>query len=248
MLGGTSDARQLAEALHERGVEVIYSIAGLLRQPRLECRVISGGFSAQGGMQAFIEREQVDAILDATHPYAQTISETALGVARARDIPAWRYLRPAWEASEDDDWRGFDDWAELHSLLRDRRSVFLASGQPVQAYIDALGMPGKYREQRQYLRSARRPEITLPASMTWIEDVGPFGLDSERALFERYRFDALVCKNSGGSATDAKLSVARERGIPVYMFQRPCLPAVDIEFQTLDQCLEHVVDRAREIA
>jgi precorrin-6A/cobalt-precorrin-6A reductase len=248
LLGGTADARQLAQALHGHGVEVIYSIAGLVRQPRLECRVISGGFSMRGGLQSFVMHEQVDAILDATHPYARRMSETALAVTRALEIPVWRYQRPPWKAQVGDDWRDFEDWAALPAMLQDRRSVFLTAGQLVPAFVDALPVHCPDGEQRQILRTATRPGMHLPDSMTWIEDIGPFDVDSERTLFERYQVDALVSKNSGGLATVAKLTVARERGVPVFLLRRPLLPAADIEFSTPDKCLDHIVGRARATA
>jgi len=77
LLGGTADARQLATRLHRRSVVVIYSVAGLVRQPVVECRVVSGGFSQFGGLVEYIKAESVEAILDATHPYANAISEIA---------------------------------------------------------------------------------------------------------------------------------------------------------------------------
>ena len=238
LLGGTADARQLAQGLQQRGVEVIYSIAGLVRQPQIECRVLSGGFSAQGGLQAFVLREAIDAIVDATHPYAQSMSATALTVARTEGIPLWRYQRPPWQPQADDDWREFDDYSELPSLLRDRRSVFFSAGQLAQPFVEQL--QASCAEQRQVLRTAIRPTIDLPGSMIWIEDIGPFDIDAERSLFERYRVDALVSKNSGGAATVAKLSVARERAVPVFLLRRPLLPPADEEFSEPRQCLDFV--------
>ena len=67
---------------------------------------------------------------------------------------------------------------------------------------------------------------------------GPFTLEGERALFALQAFDVLVSKNSGGSATEAKLEVARERGLPVVMLRRPPLPAVDREFERIADLLE----------
>ena len=45
LLGGTHEAKSLARDLHQRGLPLVYSIAGLVRQPDLPCEVISGGFS-----------------------------------------------------------------------------------------------------------------------------------------------------------------------------------------------------------
>jgi precorrin-6A/cobalt-precorrin-6A reductase len=242
LLGGTAEARQLAQDLSRQGVEVVYSIAGRVRQPLLECRVQSGGFSAQGGLRQFVIREAIGAILDATHPYAQRISATALGVARAQDIPLWRYQRPSWQAQAGDDWRTFDDWAELPALLRGRRSVFFTAGQLTQVFVEQL--QAHCAGQLQVLRTATRPEIDLPASMTWIDDIGPFDIDSERKLFERYRVDTLVSKNSGGEATAAKLGAARARGVPVFLLRRPPSSAADAEFSEPRQCLDFVTGQA----
>jgi precorrin-6A/cobalt-precorrin-6A reductase len=244
LLGGTVEARQLAQDLSRQGVEVIYSIAGLVRQPMLDCRVHSGGFGAQGGLRQFVMREAIGAILDATHPYAQRISATALAAARAQGIPLWRYQRPPWQAQAGDDWRTFDDWSELPALLRGRRAVFFTAGQLTQAFVEQLQAQCADGEQRQVLRTATRPAIDLPASMTWIEDIGPFDIDSERALFERYRFDALVSKNSGGEATAAKLGAARARGVPVFLLRRPPSSAADAEFSEPRQCLDFVTGQA----
>ena len=67
---------------------------------------------------------------------------------------------------------------------------------------------------------------------------GPFLIDEERALFERRRIDVLISKNSGSSATEPKLEVARERGVPVLILKRPTLAQVDREFLTTSDVLE----------
>ena len=50
---------------------------------------------------------------------------------------------------------------------------------------------------------------------------GPFSLLDERRHIERHAIDMLVCKASGGTATEAKIIAARERGLPVIMVRRP---------------------------
>jgi precorrin-6A/cobalt-precorrin-6A reductase len=172
------------------------------------------------------------------------MSATALAVARAQGIPLWRYQRPPWQAQRGDDWHQFDDWPELPPMLRAKRSVFFTAGQLTQAFVEQLRAHCADGEQRQVLRTAIEPAISLPDSMTWIEDIGPFDIDSERALFERFRVDALVSKNSGGGATAAKLEVARERGVPVFLLRRPLLAAADVEFTEPRQCVDFIAEQA----
>ena len=243
LLGGTAEAKRLARTLQQRGIDVIYSVAGLVRQPQLDCRVISGGFTQFGGLPRFIGDAGVNAILDATHPYASNMSATAVAAARDCGIALWRYQRPAWQPRTGDDWREFDDWRELPALTGAYRAVFLTAGRLSAELAARLAAPGSGKGQRQLLRTATRPDFTLPESMNWIEDIGPFTLDAERALFERYGIDALVSKNSGGDATVAKLEVAREQGLPVFLLRRPRLPMAEREFADLDSCADFVSAR-----
>ncbi|WP_238943318.1 precorrin-6A/cobalt-precorrin-6A reductase, partial [Pseudomonas sp. BIS] len=71
---------------------------------------------------------------------------------------------------------------------------------------------------------------------------GPFSLDGERALFERLACDVLVSKNSGSQATEPKLQVAREMGLPVLVLARPALPPADREFADGEALLTAIRD------
>ena len=105
VLGGTADGRRLAEFFHQQGLPVIYSVAGLVRAPAVSCEVVSGGFTPLGGLLSYIKQKGVTAILDATHPYAQTMSTTAVETAKACGIPCWRFHRRAWQAQPGDHWQ-----------------------------------------------------------------------------------------------------------------------------------------------
>lgn len=268
LLGGTADARRVAEALHQRGVTVIYSVAGLVRTPKIPCRVVCGGFTQFGGLQRYIKQQAIDAILDITHPFAQKMSSTAVAAARACSIPCWRFHRQAWPQRAGDRWQKFSGWSDLIPALADKRSVFLTAGQLTQERLDTLvQLPVKQSgaapelevkpepalkpeleqgPRRFILRTAVEPTIRLPANMHWIKAIGPFSESDERALMTEYQVDVLVSKNSGGNATVAKLSVARELGIPVLMLQRPVLPEADAEFCDETLCVEAVLRLSRE--
>ncbi len=154
LLGGTSDGRKLAARLHKAGLRVIYSVAGLVRMPELDCEVISGGFSqfaqeqvsikeernpSVSGLVSFLKTQQVALILDVTHPYAVNMSTHAVQAAEAEQIPCWRFHRPAWEMQEGDRWSSFSDWHEMLKQLRFRQGgVLLTTGQLTQPELDQL--------------------------------------------------------------------------------------------------------------
>lgn len=237
LLGGIHEAVRLARELHAAAVPVVYSIAGLVRRPQLSCRVVSGGFSGSGGLGAFLEAEDIGMIVDATHPYASRMSAQAFESARGAGIPCWRYQRPPWHPHEGDLWHGFSVWEELCPALQDHARVLFTAGRLQQSFVNSLYRLTREREQRQWLRSATRPDFQLPPSMTWLQALGPFTLEGERELMHERGIDALVSKNSGGAHASAKLEAARERDIPVYILERPVLPGVDREFSDVETCL-----------
>ena len=125
--------------------------------------------------------------------------------------------------------------------------MFFTAGQLTPEFVECWQAAGG-DDRRMLLRTATRPSIELPASVNWLEAIGPFDAAAERALFERHAFDALVSKNSGGDATSAKLAVARELGVPVFMLRRPTLAQADAEFDAVDACVEFITARHGEVA
>ena len=216
ILGGTADARRVALMLHEQGLPLIYSVAGLVRRPDVPAEIISGGFTQFGGLSAYIKSRNIVAIINATHPYAEKMSETAQRIAQQQGIAYWRFLRPAWQAEEKDNWVICKDWLAIVEKINAYENIFFTAGQVPQEVLDALGAM-----QQITLRTAVKPKAYLPEKCHWIKAIGPFDYDSEYQLIKHKKFDVLVSKNSGGEATVAKLIAARHLGIPVLMLERP---------------------------
>jgi precorrin-6A/cobalt-precorrin-6A reductase len=224
LLGGVTEALAIARTL---GPEHIYSLAGVGRVPTdLTCQVRVGGYGGAEGLAQFIRDEGIELVLDATHPYAAQISANAARAAGVCGIPCWALRRPAWQPQADDDWREVGDWAELIEALKPfKRPLFTLGREPLQ-HLDEIPA-----EQVWTLRvldvypGNERCEV--------IGARGPFLIEDERALFERRQIDVLISKNSGSTATEPKLEVARERGVPVLVLRRPVLSRVNREFTTV---------------
>lgn len=244
ILGGTSDARKVVKALDQQGlldhITLTYSVAGLVRVPELACEVISGGFSQRGGLLHYLQEHSFDLVLDITHPFALQMSTTAVEACAEKGIPCWRFHRPVWQAQEGDIWRLFDDWSALLAATEAYQSLFLTAGQIGQDLIDQLAQQNLKTGQRQVLRTAAPPQADLPASMKWLKAIGPFNKADEKNILETYKIDLLISKNSGGSATEAKLWAARELGIPVFMLQRPMLPEADLLMDSVESVVDAV--------
>ncbi|MEU7649436.1 cobalt-precorrin-6A reductase [Streptomyces huasconensis] len=225
ILGGTTEGRRLAELLAgEAGRRVTSSLAGRVAAPRLppgEVRV--GGFGGAEGMAAWLREHRVDALIDATHPFARTISFNAASAAATAHVPLLALRRPGWVAGEGDDWHPVDSLEQAARVLPALgERVFLTTGRMGLA---AFAGPEPDLSALWFLvRSVDAPEPPFPARMEVLLERGPFTLDGERELLRAHRIDVVVTKDSGGAATAPKLLAAREAGIPVVVVQRPPVP------------------------
>ncbi|CAM3861588.1 Precorrin-6A reductase [Pseudomonas reidholzensis] len=228
LLGGVTEALAIARRL---GPEHVYSLAGIGRVPQdLDCQVRVGGYGGAEGLANYLREAGIDLLIDATHPYAAQISRNAAQAARSAGVTCWALRRPAWQAQAGDDWREVADWAGLIEALKPfARPLFTLGREPLQ-HLDEI--PSHQFWTLRALEACpgnERCEV--------IGARGPFDIDAERALFARRRVDVLVSKNSGSVATEPKLEVARELGVPVLVLRRPELPAVDREFFAVDALL-----------
>ena len=229
LLGGTGDALRIARQL---GPEHVYSLAGLGKVPDdLSCEVRVGGFGGSEGLARYIEDRRISLVIDATHPYAAQISANAAKASGAAQVPCWALRREGWQPQAGDDWRMVDDWTELTAALASFKRPLFTLGREPLAHLDEIP-PQQFWTIRCLGAHEANPRARILATR------GPFTLEGERALFSAEAFDVVVSKNSGGSATEAKLEVARERGLPVVMLRRPALPAVDREFASVADLLE----------
>ena len=100
LLGGTGEARALAAALHP-DVEVISSLAGRVPDPALPVgQVRIGGFGGVDGMRRWLNETPVDAVVDATHPFAATITAHAAEVCADLALPHLLLARAAWPTGD----------------------------------------------------------------------------------------------------------------------------------------------------
>jgi precorrin-6A/cobalt-precorrin-6A reductase len=219
VLGGTAEARELASRLAERGFPVTTSLAGRTRHPRLPAgEVRSGGFGGVDGLAAALG--EVDVLVDATHPFAATMTEHAAAAATRTGTPLLVLRRPGWTAGPGDRWTRVRSLADAARAVPVGARVLLATGrQGVEAFLDVDAW---------FLVRAIEAPAVLPPRAELLLARGPFALDDERALLERHAVTLVVAKDSGG-ATEAKLVAARERGLPVVLVDRPPLPpGVDV--------------------
>ena len=223
VLGGTGDSARLIPQLAALpNVELIASLAGRTPKPNIPqvCQVRMGGFGGVDGLVNYLKTEKIGLLLDMTHPFAAQISHNAAIAAESVGIPRLLFCRPAWGEEEGDRWiEAMDHRAAAMLIPKITDRVFLTIGrQELSAFA---GVPNCWF----LMRMITMPPIEMLRPLGEILlDQGPFDLDKEVQLLIQYNIGAIVSKNSGGTAAQAKIVAARNLGLPIIMIPRPKLP------------------------
>jgi precorrin-6A/cobalt-precorrin-6A reductase len=232
ILGGTIEASALARLIAGDGrFEATLSLAGRTSAPRpqpVATRI--GGFGGADGLARFIAEHAIDVVIDTTHPYADQISANAVTACGKAGVPLVSVARPAWQVRPGDHWRVVANANEAATALGPTpRCVFLSLGRlDLHAFAPA--------PHHHYVARTIDPpqQKELPPDIRFLQARGPFDRAGEIRLLRDEKIEIVVSKNSGGSATYAKIEAARELGLPVVMIARP------------DKAIGHVVLSAEE--
>ncbi|MCH9852335.1 MAG: precorrin-6A/cobalt-precorrin-6A reductase [Alphaproteobacteria bacterium] len=231
LLGGTEDARQIADSLAEWLAEnfaecqIIYSLAGITKQPTLPAQhanitLRQGGFGAQ--FENYLKN--INAVIDATHPFATQISENIAHACAKLNISLIHYRRQ---------WQILPHW----QMAQDNKTMMLMIKNHPQAHNILVALGGKkieillpyfaaYQDKKFYLRvieSAFKP-LNLPQNCNIITADLPFTAQKEADLLKNYNINLILCRHSGAESVLQKLIIAEKHHIPIIMLQQPILP------------------------
>ena len=221
ILGGTTEARKLADLLDKAGLRPVTSLAGVTRTPRdISGETRIGGFGGAEGLADFLTAERISSVVDAAHPFAVVISRHAKEAAQRCNLPLVRLERPAWQAEPGDRWTEVLGIAAAVAAVPSGAHILLTIGRkevaPFLARKDISGIARMIEPMDAEVVGNWRILLARP----------PFHVEKELCLFGEHRITHVVTKNSGGEDTCAKLIAARVKGIEVIMIARPAKPLV----------------------
>ena len=217
ILGGTREAADLATTLvaAHPNWRVITSLAGRTREPApLAGETRIGGFGGQEGLAEYLRSERVTKLVDATHPFAKRISENARLAAGRAGIPLETVTRPPWQKQHGDNWVEVASLEKARDALPIGARVLLALGSQHIAVFASRG------DVHFVVRMVDLPDSppSLPDHQLLLGKPGT--AEQEKALLTAHAITHIVCRNSGGTASLAKVEAARQLGITVVMVRR----------------------------
>lgn len=217
ILAGTNEARTLIGSLKDDArVTITASLAGVTPSPiDLMVPTRKGGFGGAAGLADFCRSHAVDAIVDVTHPYAAQMSRNANDATTMIGGKLIRFIRPAWQAGKGDDWRYFASWQDMTKALPKGARVFLAGGSgalPAFNQLDHIDI---------WARGLKKENVITSNKFRFIESLPNKNSENEEALFKTHGITHICAKNSGGTASIAKLHAARKLALPVWFLSRP---------------------------
>jgi precorrin-6A/cobalt-precorrin-6A reductase len=234
ILGGTADARELAERLTALEHDVTTSLAGRTRKPAMPAGQLRvGKFGGIPGLVGYLRAVGIERLVDATHPYAGLISINAVAAAQQTGIPLVRFMRPEWIEPNEAGWVHVRDLSAAAEALPRLATVLVTSGH------EDLGALLERDDCRFIVRLIEAPAEDLPRHARLLLARPPYTLDGETRLFRNEGITHLVTKNSGGEQTVAKLEAARGLGVQVVMVDRPAYGRAR-EVGTVDEAVRAV--------
>ncbi|WP_296417465.1 cobalt-precorrin-6A reductase [Pseudooctadecabacter sp.] len=235
LLAGTGEAKRIAWGLADSGLRVLASLAGATRSPEpLPVPTRIGGFGGEDGFREVLAAENIRAVLDATHPFADRISDRTARICAQLGLPYAQLVRPAWTPQDGDDWTQITTPEDAAPHVPMGATVFLATGRQTVARFRAL------EGRRILVRVIDPPSAPLPfEGGEFVIGRPPFSVASEVALFEGLGVTHLVTKNAGGNGGRAKLDAARRLGLPVLMIARPA-PTTGVIVPSVEEALAWV--------
>ena len=226
IFGGTTEGRKLAEFLSGQPCDVMVCVAtdyGQTLLPEAEHVSVSARRLPVGEIVSLLTEHRFDLVIDATHPYAQSITKSIARACRETGTPRWRLLRGASGVSPEhtyvetvSDAAAFLSGTEGNILLTTGSKELAGFSQlpgfservwarvlPLQSSLDACAQAG------------------LPASHIFAMQ-GPFSEAMNAAMLRTIGAQYLVTKDGGApGGFEEKESAAKSAGARLVVIGRP---------------------------
>mgnify|MGYP004517832797 FL=1 len=241
IFAGTTEGRRLSEILADAGIahtvcvateygEIVMreqtdaEAAGTKGQPLVS---LHRGRMDRQQMEEFLRNEGYEIVVDATHPYAQVVTENIRDAVKTQSSIYLRLEREISETPEAENptvsIRYFESNADCAKALENTEgNILLTTGSKELATYCASGR----LHDRLYVRilpGRESLELCMEQGIKGRQILalqGPFSTEMNAAILKQYDIRHMVTKNSGRTGGyQEKLEAAKMLGIPVYVIE-----------------------------
>lgn len=248
VLAGTKDGRDLIALLAQAGYQVMASAfshyGGELIQ--FENVRVHAGPLDEHGLARLITLNEINMVVDASHPYAVNVSQNAMLACQVTGIHYLRYERPSAAMPLYEDLHVVSDYQQaIEKAASLGKSIFLTTGS---RHLKLFKAAACLEHHRLIARVLPEPSVLTecidlgfsPKDIVALQ--GPFSHELNIALFKEYRAEVVVTKNSGRvGGSDTKMTAAIALGLPLIVIDRPT-----IHYKNIVYVIEDVIQFIKE--
>ena len=226
IFGGTTEGRKLAEFLSGQPCDVTVCVAtdyGQTLLPEAEHVSVSARRLPVGEIVSLLTEKRFDLVIDATHPYAQSITKSIASACRETETLRWRLLRGASGVSPEHTY--VETVSDAAAFLSETEgNILLTTGSKELAGFSQLpGFSERVWARVLPLQSSLDAcaQAGLPASHIFAMQ-GPFSEAMNAAMLRTIGAQYLVTKDGGApGGFEEKESAAKSAGARLVVIGRP---------------------------
>ena len=226
IFGGTTEGRKLAEFLSGQPCDVMVCVAtdyGQTLLPEAEHVSVSARRLPVGEIVSLLTEHRFDLVIDATHPYAQSITKSIARACRETETLRWRLLRSASGVSPEHTY--METVSDAAAFLSETEgNILLTTGSKELAGFSQLpGFSERVWARVLPLQSSLDAcaQAGLPASHIFAMQ-GPFSEAMNAAMLRTIGAQYLVTKDGGTpGGFEEKESAAKSAGARLVVIGRP---------------------------
>lgn len=221
IIGGTSEGRELVSRIKDID-DFIVTVATDQGKQFIDVKNLHVGRLTYEEMGEFIDMNNIELIVDLTHPFAVVVSENARNIAEEKNIQYARYVRPRID-DVDEDVIVVDDYNSAYEYLKDiKGTVFFTTGS--KNIKDFEKVRGDNRFIYRVLPAMESIRLADEANVS-IKDIvailGPFSQEYNEVMLKNYKVDYCVTKDSGKKGgLEEKIAAAKKLGIKTILIGR----------------------------
>jgi len=228
IFAGTTEGRELSEYLAVAGIAHTLCVATeygeivLKEHPLVK---VHKGRMNQEEIEVYIKAGNFGAVVDATHPYAEVVTQNIKNAMQDMDIPYLRLKRESNVTSSYEKIHYFKDSVSCAKALEKTDGNILLTTGSKELSVFAKFIDRKERLYVRVLPGIESLQLCMDCGIAGKQILalqGPFTTQMNEAMFRQYQIKCLVTKESGNAGGyQEKLDAAQNLGVPVFTIGCP---------------------------